>query len=165
MNLVNKLITKFGGIFIGILIFLTFCGLFILFSPFVLWIYLASKKADKKKRKKYDSLIQHIKDGNFFCYNNKIKTKTFIEANILPKLQSDIRIIFLDGRIPKSKFDPRNISLLLDHIEDKKGFPYLIKITDGVYKDKSVNNELHNTINQKKDIRLIINSIHSFYSE
>ncbi|EMF90954.1 hypothetical protein LEP1GSC005_2110 [Leptospira santarosai str. ST188] len=87
---------------------------------------MASKKADKKKRKKYDSLIQHIKDGNFFCYNNKIKTKTFIKANILPKLQSDIRIIFLDGRIPKSKFDPRNISLLLDHIEDKKVYNWFI---------------------------------------
>ncbi len=85
------------------------------------------------------------------------------EKNILPRLNDDVKIIYLDGKTPISDYDKNYISKALYSISDKRGFPYLIKIIDGQVIDTSINNEFYNTMNQKKDINKLTNNISQFY--
>ncbi|MDI6403017.1 hypothetical protein QLX67_13505, partial [Balneolaceae bacterium ANBcel3] len=135
--------------------FLLVVGLYILFLPiiiiaipFLIWSYFDSLAFNKK----YNDYLQTISGTNFFCYNNRTNSKDYIEKNILPTLSTDIKVIFLDGKTPKSEYDQRFISKALYSIKDRKGFPYLLKISDGQIIDKSINNDFYNTMNQNKDI-------------
>ena len=47
--------------------------------------------------------------------------------------------------------------------KDRKGFPYLLKISNGQLIDKSINNDFYNTMNQNKDIGLLRKKIIDFY--
>ena len=144
---------------IGIGLFLLFSPLLILFIPSVIYGYF-DNIAFNKKYKKY---LLTIDGTNFFCYNNRTNSKDFIEKNILPTLTSDIKVIYLDGKTPKSDYDQSFISKALYCIKDRNGFPYLLKISDGQLIDKSINNDFYNTMNQNKDIGQLSKKIISFY--
>ena len=128
----------------GIGLYLLFAPLFFLAIPFIIWSSI-DNLAFNRKYKKY---LQSIEGTIFLCYNNKTKSKDFIEKNILPTLNPDIKVIFLDGKTPKSDYDQSFISKALYSIKDRKGFPYLLKISNGKLMDKSINNDFYNTINQ-----------------
>ncbi|MBI3520026.1 MAG: hypothetical protein HY062_11800 [Bacteroidetes bacterium] len=113
--------------------------------------------------KKYNQYLQTIDGTNFFCYNNRTNSKLFIEAKILPMLGKDIKIIYLDGKTPKSQYEQKYISHALYSIQDKKGFPYLLKISGGQLVDKSINNDFYNTMNQNKDIGQLSKKIYAFF--
>ena len=81
----------------------------------------------------------------------------------MPTLTPDIKVIYLDGKTPKSDYDQGFISKALYSIKDRKGFPYLLKISDGQLIDKSINNDFYNTMNQNKDIGQLSKKIISFY--
>ena len=81
----------------------------------------------------------------------------------MPTLTPDIKVIYLDGKTPKSEYDQGFISKALYSIKDRKGFPYLLKISDGQLIDKSINNDFYNTMNQNKDIGQLSEKIISFY--
>ena len=139
--------------------YLLFAPLIILALPFIIWSYFDNLTFNRK----YNDYLRTIDGTNFFCYNNRTNSKNFIEKNILPILTPDIRVIYLDGKMPKSDYDQRFISKALYSIEDRKGFPYLLKIKDGKFIDKSINNEFYNTMNQNKDIGQLSKKIISFY--
>lgn len=143
----------------GIGLYILFAPLIILFLPFIVWFYFNNLAFNRK----YKLYLHTINETNFFCYNNRIDSKDFIEKNILPKLSQDIKVIYLDGRTPKSDYEEKYISKVLYGIKDKKGFPYLLKISNGQLIDQSINNDLFNTINQNKDIGQLYNKINLFY--
>lgn len=107
-------------------------------------------------------LIQ-LNHKNFFCYNNREESKEFIENNILLQLDHHIEIIYLDGRVPKSKFPDENISFLLYHLQNYSKFPHLIKARDGQVADKSINNEFYNTMNQNKPVENLLAEINAYF--
>jgi hypothetical protein len=147
-------------------LFLIGLGLFLLFSPLLfLFILIAiySYFDNIAFNKKYKEYLLTIDGTNFFCYNNRANSKDFIEKNILPTLTPDIKVIYLDGKTPKSEYDQGFISKALYSISDRKGFPYLLKISDGQLFDKSINNDFYNTMNQNKDIGQLSKKINSFY--
>lgn len=149
-----------GSLFLIVVgFFILFAPLLILFLPLAIWSYFDNIAFNKK----YKIYLQTINDTNFFCYNNRANSKNFIEKNILPILPSDINIIYLNGRNPKSAFEQKFISRLLYTIKDRKGFPYLLKISNGKLIDKSINNDFYNTMNLNKDIALLRKKIIDFY--
>ena len=149
-----------GALFmIGIGLYLLFSPLLILFIPIAILGYFDNIAFNKK----YKQYLLTIDGTNFFCYNNRTNSKDFIEKNILPTLLPDIKVIYLDGRTPKSEFEQSYISKALYSIKDKKGFPYLLKISGGQLIDKSINNDFYNTMNQNKDIGQLNKKILSFY--
>ncbi len=143
----------------GVGLYILFAPLIILALPFIIWSYFDNIAFNKK----YKTYLHTINGTNFFCYNNRTNSKDFIEKNILPTLSPDIKVIYLDGKTPKSDYDQSFISKVLYSIKDRKGFPYLLKITDGQLIDKSINNDFYNTINQNKDIGQLSKKILSFY--
>lgn len=156
-----------NGLTIGAIILLV-TGVFLLFLPLIILALLFQIFAYHENRafnQKYTEYLQAISGTNFFCYNNRSASKDFIEKNILPTLSPDIKIIYLDGKIPKSDYDQRFISTALHSIKDRKGFPYLLKVSNGQLVDKSINNEFYNTMNQNKDIEQLSKRILSFYQE
>ena len=144
---------------IGVGLFLLFAPLIILALPFIVWAYFDNLAFNRK----YKAFLQTIDGTKFFCYNNRTNSKDFIEKNILPALTPDIKVIFLDGKTPKSDYDQSFISKALYSIKDRKGFPYLLKISNGQLIDKSINNDFYNTMNQDKDIGQLRKKIVSFY--
>jgi hypothetical protein len=149
-----------GALFLcGIGLYILFTPLLILFLPFIIYGYFDNLAFNRK----YNDYLQTISGTNFFCYNNKTNSKDFIEKNILPTLTPDIKIIYLDGKTPKSDYNQSFISKALYSIKDRKGFPYLLKISNGQLIDKSINNDFYNTMNQNKDIGQLSKKIISFY--
>ena len=149
-----------GTLFLfGVGLYLLFAPLIILAVPFIIWSYFDNLAFNRK----YNDYLRTISGTNFFCYNNRTNSKVFIEKNILPTLTADIKVIYLDGKTPKSEYDQSFISKALYSIKDRKGFPYLLKISNGQLIDKSINNEFYNTMSQKKDIGQLSKKIISFY--
>jgi len=149
-----------GTLFLfGVGLYILFAPLIIIALPFIIWSYFDNLAFNRK----YKDYLQTISGTNFFCYNNRTNSKDFIEKNILPTLTPDIKVIYLDGKTPKSDYDQGFISKALYSIKDRKGFPYLLKISDGQLIDKSINNDFYNTMNQNKDIGQLSKKIISFY--
>ncbi len=105
--------------------------LFLWLSPLVIVLFVLGYLRTIKSEKEYVKFLREIDGTKFFCYNNRKKNKDFIEKNILQTLPSDIKVIYLEGKTPKSDYDQKFISVLLYSIKDRKGFPYLLKISNG----------------------------------
>jgi hypothetical protein len=136
----------------------------ILLSPLLILFSIKDYFEASAFNKKYMVFLQSIEGIEFFCYNNKANNDSYIKRNILPILSTDIKVIFLDGRVPKSDYETKFISHMLYQIKDRKGFPYLIKVSQGRLIDKSINNDFYNTKNQDKDINLLSEKISLFFS-
>ncbi len=144
--------------------FSIFILIIILLSPFLIPFIIFYYFRNKQFNKDYTEYLITINEANFFCYNNKKISQEFIEKNILPFLSSEIKVIFLDGKTPRSDYDEKYISKLLFSIKEKTGFPYLIKVSNGeLLLEKSINAEFYNTLNQSKDLSILIDKINSFF--
>lgn len=143
----------------GVGLFLLFAPLFILGLPFIIWSYFDNLAFNKK----YKTYLQTINGTNFFCYTSRTSSKDFIEKNIIPTLMPDIKVIYLDGKTPNSDYDQGFMSKALYDVKDKKGFPYLLKITNGQLIDKSIKSDFYITMNQNRDIEQLKAKIISFY--
>ena len=114
-------------------------------------------------KKRYSKYIPKIEGKNFFIYNNRKNSISFIEEKLLPLLSKDIEIIFLDGEYPKSLFKREFISHMLLELKNYKKFPHLMKVRNGNLVDESINNEFYNTLNQDKAVHSLIDVIHTFF--
>lgn len=149
-----------GTLFLfGVGLYLLFAPLIILTLPFIIWSYFNNLAFNKK----YKTYLQTINGTNFFCYTSRTSSRDFIEKNIIPTLTPDIKVVYLDGKTPKSDYDQSFISKALYDVKDKTGFPYLLKITNGQLTDKSIKSDFYNTMNQKGDIGQLNAKIISFY--
>ncbi|WP_316784451.1 hypothetical protein [Pedobacter frigiditerrae] len=137
--------------------------LIILISPIIFISNINNHFTNKARFKAYQEYLLMINGCNFFCYNNKQSVQNLIEQQVLPFLDTNINVIFLDGRIPVSDFNKSYISTALYGIKDKKGFPYLLKIRDGVVVDKSINAELHYAINHNETMKSLVDKIDLFF--
>lgn len=149
--------------FMQVLITVNIVSLFLWLSPLVIVLFVLGYFRTIKSEREYEDFLLTIDGTKFFCYNNRKKNKEFIEKIILPTLSSDIKVIYLDGKTPKSDYDQKFISRLLYSIKDRKGFPYLLKISNGQLVDKSISNDFYKTMNQNKDIGQLNKNIISFY--
>ncbi|WP_218598873.1 hypothetical protein [Polaribacter sp. NJDZ03] len=68
---------------------------------------------------------------NFFCYNNRKKSKDYIEKSILLSLNKDVEIVYLKGRNIESKYNKEFISEALYGLKQYSKFPHLMKIRNG----------------------------------
>ena len=147
---------------IPVIIFLIIIGipLSILFFPVIL-VYLIFEFFQKKRfKKRYSNYLLSIEGKKFFCYNNRKNNHHYIQKNIIPHLLNDIEPIFLEGKRIRVEDNREYISYMLLNISERKGFPYLIKISNGKALDRSMNNEFYNFKSQNKnpeDLLILIN--------
>ncbi|MFH6993186.1 hypothetical protein [Flavobacterium sp. FlaQc-48] len=147
---------------IPVIIFLIIVGipLSVLFLPIIL-VYLVFEFFQKKQfKKRYSNYLLSIEGKKFFCYSNRKNNHHYIEKNIIPNLTADIEPVFLEGKILKSDYIQEYISHMVAAVSDRKGYPYLIKISNGKAIDKSMNNEFYDFKSQNKnpeDLLILIN--------
>ncbi|KIQ19474.1 hypothetical protein RT99_15185 [Flavobacterium sp. MEB061] len=148
---------------IPVIIFLIIIGipLSILFFPVILVYFIFEFFQKKRFKKRYSNYLLSIEGKKFFCYTNRKNNHHYIEKNIIPNLTSDIKPIFLEGKRIKDEDNREYISNMLLNVSDRKGYPYLIKISDGKAIDRSMNHEFHDFKSQNKnpeDLVILINS-------
>ncbi|PXY44762.1 hypothetical protein [Flavobacterium hydrophilum] len=135
--------------------------LLILFFPVILVYFIFDYFRKKSFKKKYQDYLLLIEGKKFFCYNTRKNNHHYIEKNIVGKLSKDIEYVFLEGRNLKSELPKEYISHMLFNVSDRKGFPYLIKITNGKAIDKSISSQFYNFKSQNKnpeDLIILINN-------
>jgi len=147
---------------IPIIIFLLIIGipLSILFIPLIIVFFVFEFFQKKRFKIRYQNYLLSIEGKKFFCYNTRKNNHHYIEKNIISNLSDDIEYVFLEGKNLKSEYIKEYMSHMLAAVSDRKGFPYLIKISNGKAIDKSMNNEFYNFKNQNKnpeDLIILIN--------
>jgi hypothetical protein len=148
---------------ISIIIFLLIIGipLCILFFPIIL-VYLIFEFFQKKGfKKRYSNYLVSIEGKKFFCYSNRKNNHHYIEKNIIPNLTNDIKPVFPEGKRIRNEDNREYLSYMLLNVSKRKGFPYIIKISNGKALDISMNNEFYNFKSQNKnpeDLIVLINA-------
>ena len=137
----------------------------IVLMPFILLFLVYAYFKNKLFLKDYKNYLQTINGTKFFCYNNRKTGINFIEENIIPKISSDIKIIFLNGTTPESEYETKYISEALYKIKDRKGFPYLLKVEKKQIIDKSINKIVYNAICQNNKLENVFLDIKDFYTK
>ncbi len=161
MKIIEKIKNLASTILWGIVKFF----LFILSIPFMI-VFLPAKYFWRKKfENKYAGFLSINHGKNFFCYNNRNNSKTYIEENIIPKLANTIEIVYLNGKEIESDYNIEFISKSLYKLKTYNRFPHLMKIRNGKLIDKSINNQFYNVLNMSKSKTELLNEIHLFFED
>jgi hypothetical protein len=156
---------KFKDIIVIIVLLTSGLILLLIFSPLIISSQISNHIENKKNEKLYLDYLLKINGHKLFCYNNRKDCQEFIERCIIPTLPSEVRLIFLDGRSPKSDYSQKFASAVLYRIKNQVGFPYLLKVQNGIVLERSINNELYNSLNQRHSVQALHNAINKFYQE
>ncbi len=105
--------------------------LFILFLPFMIILFPIHYIQRKRFEKKYANFLIENNGVNFFCYNYRKKSKKYIVQNIIPNLNEEIEIVYLNGKKVVSKYSVEFISQALYRFKKYNRFPQLMKIRNG----------------------------------
>ncbi len=117
----------------------------------------------KSKENKFAKFLVEHNGKNFFCYNNREDVKKYIEDKIIPKLNDEIEIIYLNGKKVESEYDEYFIAKALYSLKHYNRFPHLIKIRDNKLIDKSINNYFYNTMNLNTSENNFLLEVNSFF--
>ena len=137
--------------------------IFILFLPILVVIYPIHFFQRKRFEKKYTEFLNENNGMNFFCYNNRKNSKNYIEKSIIPNLNEQIEIVYLNGKKVESEQNAEFISEALYKLKNYSRFPHLMKIRNGKLIDKSINNPFYNVLNLKKDKTELLTKINLFF--
>jgi hypothetical protein len=141
---------------------------------YIVWILLLyiviliSRKQRKPTQKvdiEYQEALLELEGKNFFCYNNKQDVQYAIEIVLIPQLAPNFEIIFLNGKNPESDYDEWLIKQILYNLKHYSKFPHLFKVRNGEIVELSINNEFYNTIDQKKPMNGLIQTIDRFFQD
>lgn len=155
-NLANNLVVLILYVIIVI-------PLYILFSPIIIVLYPINFFKKKRFEKEYSAFLNDNNGMNFFCYNNRKNSKSYIEKNIIPNLNAAIEIVYLNGKRVESK--NVFISTALLRLKNYNRFPHLMKIRNGKLLDKSINNPFYNVLNLKKDKTELVTQINLYFEK
>lgn len=117
----------------------------------------------KKFEKKYSKFLNENNGKNFFCYNNRKNSIKFIKSDILPNLNEEIEIVYLNGKKIESKYETQFISEALYGLKHYNKFPHLMKIRNGQLIDKSINNPFYGVLNMNKSKTELLTKINQFF--
>lgn len=117
----------------------------------------------KKFEKKYAEFLIENNGKNFFCYNNRKNSKKYIEEDIVPNLNDEIEVVFLNGRKIESKYNSEFISEALYGLKHYNKFPHLMKIRNGKLIDISINNPFYGVLNMNKSKSELLKKINEFF--
>jgi hypothetical protein len=112
-----------------------------------------------KFKQRYKAFLKANDEMVFFCYSDLRDRHEWIEAHILKQLDPVLNIIFVEGNVPRSEFDNRCVSYMLDHVKNK-GCPNLLRISNGQVFDISLQKDMENVFNDNADPAAYLQSIH-----
>lgn len=154
---------KFKNILKVVLVIIIGIPLFILAIPFMVVVMLVGHFQSKKFKKKYVEFLNENHGKNFFCYNNRKNSKHYIEEEILPSLNSQIEIVYLNGKKIDLEYNSEFISEALYGLKTYNKFPHLMKIRNGKLIDMSINNPFYGVLNMNQSKTKLLNQINQFF--
>jgi hypothetical protein len=113
----------------------------------------------------YISDKQFEKGACFFCYNSRKSSVEFARNVIVPELPTPVHVVFVNGRDVDFGADSKYISKMLYSIEERKGFPFLLKIEGGEVRYLSLNNQFYSIIIGHKSVVPLLQRIASFFND
>ncbi len=159
-SLLNKL--KIGAaITIGAPVVL---GLAVVLSPVLLVWAIRDYFDSKEAKKKFEEDLLRLEGTCYFCYNNRKNSVAFTKEVIIPYLDSAVKLVFVEGKTIYEMPDKHFISRILYGVKDRKGFPYLLKISNGKVIDCSVHEQFYSILNNKKPLDPLLRRIDLFYN-
>lgn len=137
----------------------------LLLTPFIVLAELFGKSSDTNAfTEEYNNYLTSIEGTKFICYTTRKNTQAFFEERVKPYLPAGVHVILLEGKKPKSAFTAKYISYMLYHIRDKKGFPNMMKVQDGIVTDVSLKTEFYKAM-QDGNTALLTKRINDFYAD
>ncbi|WP_133257262.1 hypothetical protein [Hymenobacter edaphi] len=155
-RLKNSLATILGVLAVG--------GFLLLALPFIPFILAYNYLEERQFQRQYQRFLLEANGAKFFCYNNRKSSVAFAQDEVVPLLDSAVRVVFVEGSAVNASADKAFISRMLHSIKERKGFPYLLKIVDGQVLPYSVNNQFYNCLVQQKPLEPLLTTIQAFYS-
>ncbi len=150
--------------FLFIAVLIACCiALAVLFSPILLPFILCNQCKSIRFKIKYKEYLKSIDGTNFFCYTNQTNNQEFIEDKIIPALAPDVKIILLEDTADKFEFERKFIAKALTIIKDRKGFPYLLKVSNGQLMNRSINHDFYTLMTQNTGYPELKENINSFF--
>lgn len=128
---------------------------------FVVFLYISRKIFLNK----YNRQLSELDGSEWFIYTSKKSSQEFVEQNILPLMDHEIRVMKLkDGVTPWEDSEFGSIlkpSFLYEIKRNRKsqGFPCLIKIMHGNIVDVSLHDELYDCISKKLPAERFLESV------
>jgi hypothetical protein len=159
-NLWSEIMDK--AVLVGGVVFII--GFILLIIPCIPFILIYAYFSNRAFEKKYKLYLERMNEACFFCYNSRKSSVEFARDIIAPALEPNIRVVFVDGKDVKSGNDSKYILKMLYSIQERKGFPYLLKIKDGQVSDMSVNNQFYSIMIGRKSITPLLERINAFYT-
>ena len=136
----------------------------ILIIPCIPFILIHAYFSDRSFEKEYKLYLERMNGACFFCYNSRKSSVEFARDIIIPALEPNVQVVFVDGKDVQSGDDSKYISKILYSIQERKGFPYLLKIKDSQVFDMSVNNQFYSILIGRKSITPLLERINAFYT-
>lgn len=137
---------------------------FLLILPFGILVFPFTYFERKKFKKKYAEFLMQNDNLNFFCYNNRKNIKEFIETEIIPNLNGEIEIVFLNGKVVENENYPKAfLSNALSQLKNYSKFPHIMKIRNGKIVDKSINALFYSIKNQNKPTKKLLDELNIFF--
>ena len=122
-----------------------------------------NRRATKKRKEEYLEFLKCHDGVEIFCYTNRKNFYEIIEREIIPSLDSSIKIVKLIGKEPSTDLNEEMVSHMLFNIKNI-GFPNAMKIVKGEVIDISMHKELYDGINNG-NIQNITELVQSKFAE
>lgn len=127
-----------------------------------LWVYFKLK--DRRQLIWFREQLSRMEGGLFFAYNTKHDIRRFVESEIIPRLPSQVEVLFLNGKVLESHPLYGLHSRILFSVPTRQGFPYLIRIHKQTVCGTSIRTSVFNTLKQEKSVEALMQRIGAFYS-
>lgn len=129
---------------------------------FYFFSYLSMRRRKRKQIEYEKEFLEKLKKHNdveLFVYTSRKKSKQLIEDSIIPNLDKNINVIFLNGRsVHSESLDNKFVSIVLYRIKNK-GFPNIIRISEGRILDTSLKDSFYKMLNQGKSPQFFMKSL------
>ena len=130
--------------FLFIAVLIACCiALAVLFSPILLPFILCNQCKSIRFKIKYKEYLKSIDGTNFFCYTNQTNNQEYTAD--------------------KFEFERKFIAKALTIIKDRKGFPYLLKVSNGQLMNRSINHDFYTLMTQNTGYPELKENINSFF--
>jgi hypothetical protein len=139
-------------------------GLAVVLSPVLLVLGIKDHFDSREARKRFEEDLLRLEGTCYFCYNNRKNSVDFAKEILIPHLESTVKMVFVEGKTISDLPDKHFISRILYGVKDRKGFPYLLKISNGRVLDCSVHQQFYSIINNKKSLEPLLKRIDLFYN-
>jgi hypothetical protein len=139
-------------------------GLLTVIIIFALLILFSNSALDNKFNKEYKLYLAKMNGTCFFFYNNRKSSLAFVRESVLPMLDPSIQVIFVNGKKIEAIDDAKFLSQMLYEVKERKGFPYLLKVSGEQVHSCSINNQFYGIMSNKKPLAPLMQRVNSFYN-